>query len=55
MSKFDLMHSGESVEISPDELELVTIRDFLDIAADTGYLIQVESMGAGWYRLLVES
>jgi len=50
-SKWGRIELGLPVTVGPDELNRVTLRDFVQIAKDTGSPVFVERIRPGWYRV----
>jgi len=54
-TKWDKLMAGYSVDVSPQDLDKITLRDFMDVAADTGFKIEVQRIRQGFFRLLVSA
>ena len=50
-SKWGRIERGLPVTVSPDDLQLVRLADFRQVARDTGLRVRVERLRAGWYRV----
>jgi len=54
-TKWDKLIAGYSVDVSPQDLDKITLRDFMDVASDTGLKVEVQRIRQGFFRLLVSA
>jgi len=54
LSKWKRIERGLTVTVGPSELQRVKLRDFVQIAKDTGLHVVVHRVRPGWYRVGVK-
>lgn len=52
-TKWDRIRAGNSVDVSPEDLSKITLKDFMDVAADTDLKVKVSRLRKGFFRLSV--
>lgn len=51
--KWDMLRCGQSIDVMPEDLCRITLRDFLDVVRETSYGVEVIRLEAGHYRIEV--